>query len=156
MNLYEICKALDVWALKYRNDESEDALAELAALELSYDEKLGNIARMIQNWEAEAAALKAEAVRLSEKRMSIAGKIERLKNYVGLALGEGNGWSDGVLAFKWHKGERVDVDEKQLPENYWRVVTKREPDKAGLKQLLKTGESVPGAELIKTYSLAVK
>jgi hypothetical protein len=37
------------------------------------------------------------------------------------------------------------LDETALPDGAWRIVEKREPDKAEIKRLLETGQEVPGA-----------
>ncbi|MGC4388733.1 siphovirus Gp157 family protein, partial [Streptococcus suis] len=52
--------------------------------------------------------------------------------------------------------ESVQVDEDLLPKKYFAKKIELKPDKTALKELLKSGKKIKGAELIRTEKLVFK
>lgn len=52
--------------------------------------------------------------------------------------------------------ESVKVDEELLPKKYFNKKITVAPDKTTLKELLKSGKKIKGAELIRTEKLVIK
>lgn len=131
----------------------------LESIELAIEDKLENIAKVIQNLNGEVTALKAEEKRLSDKRRSIENNIKNLRKYAENALivtGKDK-IKSGLFTFSLQKSApslKV-IDEKLIPKKYYVAVEPR-LDKNTIKEYLKNGESVPGAELVQGRSLRIK
>lgn len=62
--------------------ELEEVYEQLDQLQLSIDEKITNITRMVRNVSADAEALKAEEKRLAERRKACENTVKRLREYL--------------------------------------------------------------------------
>jgi len=63
----------------------------------------------------------------------------------------------GALTLKVQKNrESVQVDEDLLPKKYFAKKIESKPDKKTLKELLKAGKKIKGAELVRTEKLVIK
>lgn len=161
MKLYEIKQNYLELLTRFRQAEDEQELGEiadaLADINETLEEKLDNCARVYRTLEAEAEVYKQESNRLRGKANILENRAERLKDYIGLNLGQGNKISTSLFDFSWRKSEQVVIDSELLvPDQYKRVTTISEPNKILLKQDIKMGAEVPGARLISNYSLQIK
>lgn len=127
--------------------EGEEVLAEtIEAIEGEYEWKIENYCKVIKNLEASAEACKAEADRLTKKRKTIEGNIDRLKNamYSSMKL-TGKTKVKGDLftvAIQKNGGKLpviVDVEVSELPDSLVKVV--ESPDLEAIYKLLEKGES---------------
>ena len=131
----------------------------LDSLTDAIEDKAENIAKIIKTIDAEAAALKVEEKRLADRRKSLENRSKGLKDYlqsnletVGLKKLKGK-----LFSFNIQKNQAslhiVDMD--KIPINYW-VVPEPVLDNASIKEALKTGLSVDGAELKVSESLRIR
>src|SRR4051794_35790301 len=129
MNLYEINAAiLNVLEMMETYEEMTDGESQIGGaeeylnkLEMARDEKLGNICKLIKNLEAYGDALGEEKKKLAEKQATTEKKIERLKEYLVMCLGEGTKWRNGSVGIRWRKADKVMVEETLLPDAYFRL-----------------------------------
>jgi len=157
-NLYELSSNfMEVQALI---EEGNEGLRDtLDAIDLAIEDKLENIAKLIRNLDGEATALKNEEERLADKRKSIENNIKNLKQYSQSALEDtGNRkLKAGIFTYSIQKNPpSVAInDDKLIPQEYY-VPVEPKLDKQYIKEMLKDGEEVPGAELSQGDSVRIR
>ena len=162
MNLYEL-------EISYRNlqdviDNTEDeSLVELITksmdeIEDSFEKKVENIIKYSKNLRADAKAIKEEADHLTKRYKGLTKKAEHLENYLFDAMKFANKdmVKAGIFEAKIKKNPlSVKItDEDVIPFNFLKMKT--EIDKVAIKEALKNGETVLGAELEQKEVLKVK
>lgn len=159
MNLYELTdNYLKVLELIENGEEGlEDTLESINdAIELKAD----GYARIIRNLEANAVALKTEIDRLTNRRRSIENSIDRLKENLKnamIATGKEKIKTDLFNVTVVNNPVAVNViDEKLIPEEYFKVEIIRKLDKLSLRDAIKNGEEIQGAELTQGKGLRIK
>ncbi len=159
MNLYELTDSyLKVLELIENGEEGlEDTLESINdTIELKAD----GYARIIRNLEANAVALKTEIDRLTNRRRSIENSIDRLKENLKnamIATGKEKIKTDLFNVTVVNNPVAVNViDEKLIPEEYFKVEIIRKLDKISLRDAIKNGEEIQGAELMQGKGLRIK
>lgn len=130
----------------------------LNSIDDEIDTKAENIAKVIKSIESDIAGLKGEEKRLADRRKSLEGRIDNLKEYVEgsmRAVGKekirGKVFTLGIQK----NAPSVDIiDEDVIPEQYF--ITKKELSKKDILVALKKGEEVPGAAVKQTESLRIR
>ena len=129
-----------------------------AELEMERNNKLESVAIYIKSLESEAAAIKAEEKALAERRSIKERKAERLRDYLTRSMQR---FGDTKLetprvAIGFRKSQVVEVwDARELPEDYWKHPEPK-PDKTAIKQAIKAGWNVPGADLVERQNIQIK
>lgn len=156
-NLYELTRAIEEFDLEIDEETGEVTnLDELDALELERDTKVENIALWVKNLTAEAAAIKAEVQNLTKRQKAAENKAERLKDYLMGNLA-GEKFKTPKVAISYRTSEAVEItDEDLIPDEFLTIKTEYKPDKKAIKDELKAGGEVEGAELVKRTSLQIK
>lgn len=153
MKLYEIDEAI-LNCIDIETGEVIDA-EKLDELAMERDAKIEGIALWIKDLKAEAEALKAEKMAFAERQRVAENKMESLKKYLAYVL-DGQAFKTTRANVTFRTSEKVEVaDIFKLDENY---VKYAEPtaDKAAIKAAIKAGETVTGAELVKSTSIIIK
>ena len=157
MNLYELSIAfqevqnmdLDPEVMKDTLDSIEDAI----------ENKAENIAKLIRNHEADVSAYKEEEDRLKTKRQAMENKVKWLKTYLedNMKLTGKTKFKSGMFNFSIQKNPvSVNItDERIIPEEFL-IQQPPKVDKTSLKEALKNGIEVPGAELKQTEGLRIR
>lgn len=159
MKLYEISKdiALLEAMLEQQDAPLEEAQSFLNELKGTKAEKVENCVALLKNWIALEEAIKAEEAALKARRESLEKRAEWLKNYLSYCLPPGEKYETARCKITWRKSESVEiVDEECIPEIFTEEVVTRKINKAVIKDVLKSGEDVPGAKLIKRNNLVIK
>jgi hypothetical protein len=161
MKLYEMTRAYDeLFSAAVDGDWDEASMVAfdgmLNGLEDDIEQKLLGIARVVKNLSAEEKALKDEIDRLAAKRNAITNSLDRLKAYAQtgmVALGLDK-VSDSVFTVAMQANPpSVEVfDEDLIPGDYWVPVEPR-LDKTRVKEAIKAGQDVPGAQLVQTKGI---
>lgn len=165
MKLYEIAKDYLSFMEAIENEEiPEEAIADtLEAIEEEIEIKADNIACILKSLEAEATALKAEETKLAERRKAKERTYDRLKQYlsdtlqaIGLYKMES---ARNKISFR--KSEAVEVADgfiEWAKENREDLLTYAQPNAnlTAIKNLLKDGEEVAGAQLITKQNIQIK
>lgn len=158
MNLYQL--SADFMAAKAAleaEDLPPEAIADtLEGLAMEWEDKAVNVARLIKNLEAEAAAIREAEREMEGRRKAIHAKAERLKAYLtdevrrtGLTASAPD---IGRVRLQKNPPSVAIDDESALPD--WAFVTKREVARAEVLRALKSW-GVPGARLVQTESLRI-
>lgn len=151
MNLYEISEEMLNCVDAETGEVDTDKLDELAMLR---DEKLESIALWIKDLKAEAEALKAEKLVFAARQSAAERRAESLKNYLtGFLHGEKFKTTRCQISFRKTESVRI-TDEMQLPPEFTSVEIKA--DKNAIKQAIKSGQTVTGAEIVEGISCSIK
>ena len=157
MTLFEINKAILEFDYEIDEETGEILNAEaLDALQLAREEKIEGVGLWIKNLTAEAEAVKKEKDAMADRQRRLEKKAESLKNYLVYAL-QGERFSTPRIAISWRKSESVLIpDEALLDDRFVNITMIKKPDKKLIKDTLKAGREVPGAELITKQNLQIK
>ena len=153
MKLYEIDEAI----LECVDKETGEIIdpEKLDALQMEREAKIEGVALWKKDLDAEAKAIREEEVKLADRRRVLENRANGLKGYLQHALG-GQKFSTPRVAISYRKGESVSIyDAEKLPLCYMRQKDP-EPDKKFIKEALKAGKEVPGAELVESTSIQIK
>lgn len=161
MNIYEIDDAI----LALIDPETGEVLdfEAFEQLAMERERKLDNLACWVKNLDADIVALDTEAKKLIERRDAAKRKRDRLKSYLQEALA-GEKRSTAQYAISYRATESVELTNETaviawlIVHDHEDALTYRGPDisKTAVKALLKAGEAVNGAELVKRQSMTIK
>lgn len=163
MNLYEINSRL--LAFEPEIDEETGELlnaAELDALQMERNEKLESIALWIKDLDAEATAIKAEHDALTDRQRAKERKRDSLKRYLQTAL-NGEKFETARCKVSYRKTSSVQVNEfvfepwaKEHAPELLRETIEYKPEKAAIKDAIRAGMTVIGAQLVESTSMTVR
>lgn len=162
MKLYELTQALKQMESMIEEGEytKEDLRDTLEALEMSIDEKVENIVKMVRNMESDVLALKEEEKRLEGRRKALESKVTGLKDYVSYTMTSVGKKEIKTPLFtaKFQKNPpSVDVyDEAMIPGEFFKVDIVEKLDRKALLEHLKKGACIQGATLKQGESLRIK
>lgn len=157
MNLYELSLAFqDVQNMDLDPEVMKDTLD---SIEDAIESKAENIAKLVRNLESDVSAYKEEEDRLKTKRQATENKVKWLKTYLedNMKLTGKTKFKSGMFNFSIQKNPaNVNItDEKAIPEEFL-IQQPPKVDKTSLKEILKRGIEVPGAELKQTEGLRIR
>lgn len=159
MNLYEITQ--EQLSL---NNLLEESLGELTpelkeALELNRDNfqiKANDYVKAIKNYKAESDAIAEEIKKLQEKKKVCDNAIDKMKAAMCTAM-DAFGmpkFQTGVFKVSMTTSTAVNIiDEALIPEEYKKV--KYDISKTDIKNAIKAGIEVSGAEIKENYSITI-
>lgn len=153
--LYEITEAY----LALDNLEpTEDVMHYLKALNDGFDDKVENLTYVIKNCESDIESIKNEEKRLADKRKNLENKITYYKKYLleNMKAVNKEKVKAGIFSINIQKNKPkvVVLDQNAIDENYYRI--KKEIDKQKIKDDLKLGIEVKGAELVQDEGLRIR
>lgn len=124
-------------------------------------EKGKNVAFVFRNLESIAEQLKAEELRLSNRRKAFEKRAANLKNYLLTNMeraGINKIESPWFVISVRQNPEAVSIESEDLiPKDYFREIpAKFEVDKTLIKQAIKDGHEVPGCRLTRSTRLEIK
>lgn len=158
--LYQLTQNYSNIAELMENEEVPKDILEDALAQISDDIgiKTENIVKFIKNLESDILARKNEIERLTKANRSDANKIDNLKSILfnGISLLEGKKIKTSIFTLSIRKGApSVNIiDINSIPKECMRII--EEPNKTMIKEIIKNGNSVPGAELISKETLQIK
>lgn len=139
-----------------------DMIADtVEAFEGEFTDKVDNILGLIKNEQYTCDALKAEAKKLNERAKATQNRIDNLKSYIIESMNtlDKKSMQAGVHALTVRapsKSVNI-IDAQKLPAEFVEYVTEVKPDKNLIKEKLKLGEQIEGAEMqVGKPSLIVK
>lgn len=157
MNLYEL--SLSFQEVQNMDLDPEVMQDTLDSIEDAIENKAENIAKLIRNLESDVTAYKEEEERLKTKRQATENKVKWLKTYLedNMKLTGKTKFKSGMFNFSIQKNPAsVNItDEKIIPEEFL-IQQPPKVDKTSLKEILKRGIEVPGAELKQTEGLRIR
>lgn len=116
-------------------------------------DKADNVARYVDHLRAVSEFRKQQAQRLAELAAADARRAEKLTNYMLKVLTtlqpEATKFSLPTHELRSRQSTSVEItDEGLIPEELMRIKVEKAPDKSAIKQALKQGQDIPGAQLI--------
>lgn len=147
--LYEIAKDYIGFL---ESDLPEDEMKDcLESIEGAFEEKANNIIAVNETLKSDVAAIDAQIKRLQERKKSIVGNQERLKEYLRYNMDASGLTKIKHPLFSVTLGEPSVtcsiLDGSLLPKDYVKTVTASTPNKTAILKALKEGEEIPGAVL---------
>lgn len=169
MHLYEIAKVLEDLKEEIENGNiPEEAIPDtLECVEMAFEEKADNIACIIKNWKAEAAAIKAEEDALAQRRKAKEREMERLTDYLADIL-HASGFEKvetarNKISFRKNPPKVVVADEAAFIEwamsndkDYFLNYGKPTLNKTNIKDAITSGEKIPGAQIVNSLNIQIK
>jgi predicted transcriptional regulator len=161
MKLYEITEALEavLSGSFYVDEETGEYFdsTDLDALSMALTDKLEGCGCQLKNWQADIDAIKAEETRLRERRQTLERRYESLKAYVQNQMElTGENVETAKVSMKLRKSVTVEVAEGFNDARYLVRTETVKPDKKAIRDALKKGEFVEGAELVEHQNLQLK
>lgn len=157
MNLYELSQN---YLAVQEMDLEEDVLRDtLDSIEEAIEDKAVNIAKWIRNLEADKKAFEEEEKRFKEKKQAADNRIKSLKLYLedNMRLTGKTKFKAGFFSFAIQNNPpSVEVFDEALIPKQFLIAQPVKIDRAGIKELLKAGEEVPGAELKHSSGLRIR
>ena len=154
MNLFQIDEEIMNCCIDTETGEVVNA-EYLEQLQMDRDTKIENIACWIKNLQADAEALKAQKQAFADRQKATENKAESLKKYLSEYLG-GQKFSTDKVAISFRKTSAVNViDMTKIPEEFLKYKDP-EPDKTAIKNAIKAGAVVAGAEVVEGQSISIK
>lgn len=132
MKLYEILESIQRILV---NDElsSEEQRGALDHLDIAFDIKMENLARLHLNLQADVMSVDAEITRLKKKKESLVNRVKSVESYSKYALttaGRDNaGTSTYGVSLRTAPRKVVVLDEDRIHENWYRTEVVRKLDK---------------------------
>lgn len=161
-NLYQINEAIEMtFALcvdPETGEVNEDQMILLERLEMDRNLKIENIACLIKNLRADAAALKAEKDAFAKRQKQAENKADSLMRYLQDAL-NGEKFSTDKCQISWRKTNKIVLDEGctvyDIDTHYLRMA-EPELNKTEIKKALDAGIAVEGVHQENGMSMTVK
>jgi hypothetical protein len=152
-------------ALDFLTDPEMDLPVEavndtLEALGGELEDKAVNVAKFLRNMEAAADAIKAAEADMAKRRKALENRVQWLKSYI-----KGNMEACGIsqiecpyfkLSIQKNPSAVNIFDENAVPAQFKKQVISWKIDKTAIKDAIKAGSVVPGAELNNGTRLAIK
>jgi hypothetical protein len=161
MKLYELTRAYEN-INELMDDESMDLAvleAALQKIEADITVKCQNTAIIIKGLEADIAAYKAEEKRLAERRRTLEGKRDWLKNYLATELDKVgmDKVKAGVFTVSLQNNPPAVEITGEVPAEFVTIIPEQyQPDKKRIAEYLKAGNVVDWAQLKQGKSLRIR
>lgn len=162
--LYEISNNY-LQALDFLTDPELDLPIEaindtLEGLSWELEEKAVNVTKFLRNMEASAEAIKQAEEAMAKRRKVLENRAKWLKDYLKANM-ERTGISKIECPFfKLSVQKNPDsvniLDEDAIPEQFKEQVISWKISKTAIKDAIKVGQTVPGAELVSGTRLVIK
>lgn len=130
----------------------------LEAVEMAREVKIENTLKYYKNENAVAVMLMHEIDALSKRLKTHENNADWTKGYLAAIVKPGEKIELGAGRISWRESVSTNIlDFSKIPAKYKRIIPAREePDKLMIKDDLKQGIPVDGAELLKEHHLQIK
>lgn len=161
IKLHEIPAALAGMLDLIQVDEETGEIepATLESVQIASEEKIIATAMYIRRLDALNKATKETIQDLQERVRADSKRIEALKWLMTKAMDslQYTEVKSPEVTLRFRKSSSVEItDSESLPEQFLRTKTVVEPDKTAIKNALKAGEKIQGAQLVESRNLQIK
>lgn len=161
IKLHEIPAALAGMLDLIQVDEETGEIepATLESVQIASEEKIIATAMYIRRLDALNKATKETIQGLQERVRADSKRIEALKWLMTKAMDslQYTEVKSPEVTLRFRKSSSVEItDSEALPEQFLRTKTVVEPDKTAIKNALKAGEKIQGAQLVESRNLQIK
>jgi effector-binding domain-containing protein len=144
--------------IEQNNGEITDDLHEAY---INSREELNNKAKayiyVIRNKENLISNIDAEIDRLKEMKKRTENEIDRIKNFLSMAVDTFGNFETGLHKISNRISKSVEVtDFNQLPKEYLKEKIEISADKTAIKKAIESGENISGALLVTKSNLQIK
>lgn len=159
MTLYKMTEAAkQLYEMLAAGDIPEEAVTD--TLEgMGVEGKVEDYCHVIYQLTADIDMYDKEIKRLTAKMKSAKSGVERMKGALSAYMQATNHkkLAAGTFTLSFRKSESVVInDESALPQEYIKTEIKKSPDKTAIKNAIKNGQTVAGAELQENQNLQIK
>ena len=155
MKLYEIT---DAYLNLDEVEKTDEIIKVLDGIKDEFDKKAENTVKVIRNFEADIQALRDEEKRLADKRKSLEKKKEDLKEYLyfNMERMKVKKVNAGIFDINIQKNPQSIkiLDDSIIPDKY-KILTYN-LDKKQLKEDIKNGAEIKGAELVQSEGIRIR
>lgn len=155
--LYEIDK--EIAEFEFDIDESTGEILNALALDelkMEREAKIEGVALKYKNLLAEKEMVSNEKKAFADREKSLDRQLDGLKDYLSYAL-DGEAFSTSKVAMSFRRSESVNIpDETKIPKEFCNITEVSKPDKKKIKEAIKSGIDVFGAELVENRNLQIK
>lgn len=149
----KLYKIANEYAKLANSDMDAEMIADtLEGIQGEFEDKAEQILAIIKNERAMEVMLKEEAKALTERARASANKVANLKDYLVTSMEtmEKKKINAGLHSLTVRKGvQSVNIiDVEKLPSDFVEYETVVKPDKNMIKEKMKLGEKIEGAELV--------
>lgn len=176
-SLYEIDSRLRILEEYMVDAETGELLSEeefykkLDEVQMALSEKIENTMCFYKNLMADVEAFKIEENNLKQRRKVKENLAERLKNRINdyityqytdedgvVHIEDQNQWKFETPKVKlsYRKSEKVEADINIIPKKYIKEQVEYSVDKTAIKNAIKNGQTVEGAQLVTNINMQVK
>lgn len=161
IKLHEIPAALAGMLDLIQVDEETGEIepATLESVQIASEEKIIATAMYIRRLDALNKATKETIQDLQERVRADSKRIEALQWLMTKAMDslQYTEVKSPEVTLRFRKSSSVEItDSEALPEQFLRTKTVVEPDKTAIKNALKAGETIQGAQLVESRNLQIK
>jgi len=160
MNIFQIGSEYQniIALIEQNNGDLNDDLHEAY---INSREELNNKAKayiyVIRNKENHIDNINAEIERLREMKWQTEREIDRIKNYLSLAVDQFGNFETGLHKISNRISKSVEVtDSNLLPKEYLKEKIELTPDKNAIKKAIESGSDIPGALLVTKSNLQIR
>lgn len=150
MRLYEIDYEIEN-CIDFETGEMD--VEKLEKLEVEKKKKVHNIGLLIKNLTADAEAFKREKLEFAKRQQVAENKIKSLKAYLSQSL-NGESFEDEKVKISFRRSQAVFVDDCFNDERF--ISYEPKVDKTAIKEALKKGENIEGAEIVENLNIQIK
>ena len=159
MTLYEMTGAAQqLYELFESGDIPEEAVTDTLEA-MGVDGKVEDYCNVIHQLDADTDMYDKEIKRLQAKKKAAVNGIDRMKGALSAYMQacQTKKLAAGTFTLSFRKSEAVVVtNQEALPEKFIKTEIKKTPDKTAIKNALKAGVVVEGAELQENQNLQIK
>lgn len=164
MNLYEISNDLKEIEefIEIQGDDTQQSAVVLDAVKEALSTKADGVAKYIRNEETTIEGIDSEIKRLRELKAAKSKRLENFKAYVIRSL-EIAGvkkieTSIGKMTMRNYPIIKIECAEDEIPVAYKKIEVKEivSVDKNALKKAIKSGNQIPGVDLVDNLKLSIK
>ena len=159
MNIYDVSiieNEIEFIAQNNDGEVPEEKFQELIEAQTKSVEQIDRLCQYIKFLEMGIDNCKAEEKRISEMRKKADNKIESIKKYLLPFFEKKGKLSAGTFTLSTRKSESVELADDFFNPVYSQLVQTYIHNKADIKQAIKNGIEVPGAQIIENQNLQIK
>ena len=160
--LYDINKDIEDALANAIDDDgeiiNEEAFNSYEELAIAREEKIENLGLFIKNLLSDVEAYKIEKQNFDKKMTQAKKRAEWLKSYLTFCL-NGEKFKSTRVAISYRKSESVEINPELIDPKWLKTIdaTKEENyRKSELKEALKNGEEINGAQLVEKNNITIK
>lgn len=155
--LFEMTQQANTLYELLQNEEIDEQIFNDTLEAMGTEEKIESYCKIIKQLQNDSEMFKSEIARLTERKRTADNSIERMKSAL-LAYMQASGQAKikaGIFAVATSNSQAVNItDENLIPADFVSLTPKIE--KAKIKEQLKAGLEIPGAELITNTGVRIR